>query len=228
MKYDAVIFDLFGTLVDNYVGPAYMEAQARMASLLGVAQDELLRVWQGMRLDRDEGRYGSLEGDIAHLCGLMGIQPEPALVSQVVAAREEGYLRAMKIRPDSVPTLQRLRSSGHRTALVSDCGFEIPRIWRRTPLAPHFDATVFSAEARCKKPDPRMYQLACDQLGVTPDRCLYVGDGGSRELTGAKAVGMHPVLIRVEYERELDQYRLDAVEWTGPVIYTIEQVLDLV
>jgi len=40
-----------------------------------------------------------------------------------------------------------------------------------------------------------MYRLACTGLAVTPAECLYVGDGGSGELTGAAAVGMRPVLL---------------------------------
>ncbi len=228
MKYDAVIFDLFGTLVDNYVGPPYTAAQLEIASLLNVPPDDFLRVWIDLRPQRDIGAFETIDGDIRQVCKLLGVRHNPAMISRAVTARENAYLKAIKVRPDAVPTLQRLRASGHKTGVVSDCGFEIPRVWRRTPLAAHIDATVFSAEEGCTKPDLRMYGAVCNRLGIAPDRCLYVGDGGSRELTGAKAAGMHPVLIRVEYERELDQYRPDALEWAGPVIHTIEQVLDLV
>lgn len=228
MKYYAVIFDLFGTLVDNYLGPEYGEAQAKIAALLGVPLDELQRVWPESRRDRDIGTFGSIEGDLRQACLALGVSPDPGCLASAAAVRTEVYTRALRIRPGSIRTLEEIRKMGCKTALVSDCGFEIPAIWPATPFPPHFDAAVFSAEVGVAKPDPRIYQIACDRLGVTPDRCLYVGDGGSRELTGAKAVGMHPVLIRVEYERELDQHRPDAVEWTGPVIYTIEQVLDLV
>jgi putative hydrolase of the HAD superfamily len=78
-----------------------------------------------------------------------------------------------------------------------------------------------------KKPDPRIYDLVCRQLGVEPDRCLYVGDGSSRELTGAREVGMTPILISVP----TDQYfveREDASEWTGPVVESLSEVLDFV
>jgi putative hydrolase of the HAD superfamily len=36
------------------------------------------------------------------------------------------------------------------------------------------------------KPDPRIFQLACKRLGLQPEDCLYVGDGGSNEFTAAK------------------------------------------
>lgn len=228
MKYDAVVFDLFGTLVDSYLGPAYGAAQAEIATLLGVPLDKLQRVWPQSRRERDTGAFGSVEGDLRQVCLALGVDPDPDRLASAAAVRTEAYARTVRVRPGSIRTLEEIRRMGCKTALVSDCGFEIPAIWPATPFPPYLDAAVFSAEVGVAKPDPRIYHIACDRLGVTADRCLYVGDGGSRELTGAKAVGMHPVLIRVEYERELDQYRPDALEWTGPVITTIEQVLDLV
>ena len=72
-----------------------------------------------------------------------------------------------------------------------------------------------------------VYRLACERLGVEPDRCLYVGDGSSRELTGAREVGMTPVLIEAPH----DEYfvdRQDAIEWKGPKIGSLSEVLSFV
>ena len=50
------------------------------------------------------------------------------------------------------------------------------------------------------------------QLGIAPQGCLYVGDGAYGELSGAEAVGMHPVLIRDPDEQE-EMLRPEAEEW---------------
>jgi hypothetical protein len=55
-----------------------------------------------------------------------------------------------------------------------------------------------------------------------------VGDGSSRELTGASQVGMHPVLIRVPYEDTYDAYRFDPEEWQGATISALKDILTLV
>ena len=68
--------------------------------------------------------------------------------------------------------------------------------------------------------------MACDALGIPPNRCLYVGDGEDRELFGAREVGMAPVLIRVP-NRETMLYGKDADEWPGPVISSLTGVLAL-
>jgi len=88
---------------------------------------------------------------------------------------------------------------------------------------------VLSSSAGVKKPDPRIYQLAVEQLAVEPKDCLYIGDGDSQELTGAAQVGMHPVLIRVPDEDSTDVYRVDAEaeDWDGPVISSLKEVLPL-
>jgi putative hydrolase of the HAD superfamily len=66
--------------------------------------------------------------------------------------------------------------------------------------------------------------MVCDRLKVAPDRCLYVGDGGSKELTGAAESGMDVVLIRASY----DTVNGDREEWQGTRISELKQVLDLV
>jgi putative hydrolase of the HAD superfamily len=115
---------------------------------------------------------------------------------------------------------------GHKVGLISDCSPEIPHVWRETTLVSLVEAPVFSCVVGLKKPDPCIYHLACERLAVDPRACLYVGDGGSRELTGAAQVGMHPVLIRDRDER--DAFRVDSEDWDGPTISTLREVLSLV
>ena len=84
--------------------------------------------------------------------------------------------------------------------------------------------------AGLKKPDPRIYNMSAEQLSVKPESCLYVGDGSSQELSGAQAVGMHPVLIHNPEEDIARTHRVESeVEsWNGPVISSLREILDLV
>ncbi len=78
-----------------------------------------------------------------------------------------------------------------------------------------------------KKPDPRIYRIATDQLGVEPETCLYIGDGSSGELTGAAQVGMHPILLNLP-ENNPDAHQIDKEDWNGPAISSLSEVLMLV
>ncbi len=75
------------------------------------------------------------------------------------------------------------------------------------------------------KPDRRIYERMAELLGVAPADSVFVGDGAYRELQGAAAVGMSPILIRVpddEWEHE------GTIGWDGPRVSSLSQVLTLV
>ena len=78
-----------------------------------------------------------------------------------------------------------------------------------------------------KKPDPRIYQLTANQLGIKPQECLYIGDGSSQELTGASQVDMDTVLMRLPDEESTDAHRIDSEEWHGQAITSQKEVLTL-
>ncbi|GHO58980.1 hypothetical protein KSB_74550 [Ktedonobacter robiniae] len=75
-----------------------------------------------------------------------------------------------------------------------------------------------------KKPDARIYQLACEQLNTPAEACLYVGDGASRELTGAMQVGMQAVLLRLPAEEQTAR-RPQAEFWSGSALSFLHEVL---
>lgn len=75
-----------------------------------------------------------------------------------------------------------------------------------------------------KKPDPHIYQIACEKLHLPAQACLYIGDGESKKLTGASQVGMHAVLLHQSLE-EADTHRFEAEIWSGPAISYLWEVL---
>src|SRR5205814_10055227 len=74
-------------------------------------------------------------------------------------------------------------------------GYDDVEAWEQSPLRERLDATVFSYEVGIRKPDPRIFRRALDAVGAAPAEALFVGDGGSDELRGARAVGMASVLV---------------------------------
>ena len=58
-----------------------------------------------------------------------------------------------------------------------------------------FDSVVFSCNVGCVKPEPRIYEICMKELDVEPSQCLFVGDGGSRELEDARNLGITTVMI---------------------------------
>ena len=95
-------------------------------------------------------------------------------------------------------------------------------------MNPFFETAIFSCAVGLKKPDPRIYQMATEQLKVKPEDCLYIGDGSSQELTGALKIGMHPVWLRIPKEINENNFRIDQEELDGVIISALKEVLELV
>lgn len=228
MKYKAVIFDLFGTLVDNFSFQEHKQILSEMAAALSVAPEDFVQLWLETFNARVTGIFQSPESNIEYICRELGIDPEEKHIKIAAEIRREFTMRVLKPRDDVVETLTQLKSKGCKIGLITDCSSEVPTLWEDTPFAPLIDIPIFSCLTGLKKPNPRIYQLACERLEVSPQNCLYVGDGSNHELTGASQVGMHPVLIRVTHEDEYDAYKINVEDWPSPKILALKDILDLV
>jgi putative hydrolase of the HAD superfamily len=107
--------------------------------------------------------------------------------------------------------------------MISVCSQDVPEVWEQTPLGTLFDATVFSCSVGVSKPDPEIYSLAADELGVRPGDCLFVGDGANDELPGAERAGMTAVQLKVPGE----QLTEEGERWTGRSVERLSDVLEL-
>jgi putative hydrolase of the HAD superfamily len=70
----------------------------------------------------------------------------------------------------------------------------------------YFDVTLISYEQGICKPDPELYRKMTNLLNVKADECLYVGDGGSKELFAARDAGMHPVQCTWFHDRAFEPH----------------------
>ncbi len=230
MKYQAVIFDLYGTLVDNLTVPEHQKVLANMAAVLKVPHDDFSKLWRETFPERVNGSHATHQESIAYICRKLNVPVTEEQIEQAAAIRLEYTVKSLKPRTDAVQVIKKLKSLGYQIGLVSDCSPETPTAWPMSPFAGLFHVTIFSCVAGVKKPDPRIYRMATDRPCVSPGDCLYIGDGSSHELTGALQVGMHPVLICNPDEDSTDIHRIDfeADSWHGPTISSLMEVLDLV
>ena len=190
--YRAVVFDFFGTLTRSVQrGPQH----ADIARALGADPEAVVGVLDRTFRARARGRYGSAEATLRWVIEQAGGRPRPGAIRAAMPARIDALRADTRLRSDAVSALTAIRHRGVRTAVVSDCTHELPAFLPGLPVAPLLDAQIFSVELGVCKPEPEIYLAACSRLGVEPEDCLYVGDGGSHELTGAAAVGMTPVRL---------------------------------
>jgi putative hydrolase of the HAD superfamily len=210
-----VIFDLWDTIVD-FPAEASLALEREWAGLLGHDPDDFAERWRASRAHRDTGLT------VAEAFRAIGV-PEERL-DEFVSMRRDFVRRGLAPRPGAVETLLELRRRGYALGLISVCSEDVPLVWQETAFAGLFDSTVFSATCRLRKPDPAIYRLALDELGVEPEEALFVGDGANDELAGAERVGMRAALIHRPRE---DPLWPEARAWSGPRITSVPEVLTL-
>ena len=221
-----VVFDFYGTLVANPAAAVHRAGADRVAAALGLSGEAYYRVLLDTFTERATGVCGGLEDTMRWVAARCEHEPTSAQLAAACAVRrtnEEAYVRAL--RPDAETTLSSLRSAGIRIGLISDCTHELREVWPTLPIAPYVDAAIFSVEIGVRKPDQRLYSAATEALGVSAAECIYVGDGGSGELTGAAIAGMRAYQLVAPDSAHGVVY--DADTWTGPTINALSDVLVL-
>ena len=102
-------------------------------------------------------------------------------------------------RPVMIEAIQRIRAAGLLTAALTNNfpdeanlrdGDEAPM----SPLRAHFDGFFESSVLGIHKPDPRIYQHACRELGIDAPEAVFLDDIG-RNLKAARALGMTTIKV---------------------------------
>lgn len=215
-----MIFDLWQTLV-RWPEEESREVRRLWSESLGIAGEQVEEAWNEPSFYRRR-ETGPIRAALEELQRTIGADAD---LEDVLAWRLEVTRRALVPDPGVPETLHELGRRGVATAVISNCTEEVAVVWDETPFAGLVDAAVFSATAGCMKPEPEIYRLACDAIGVEPSDCLFVGDGANDELGGAERVGMRPVLIHPPG----GQPPWDGLaRWKGLRVTSIQQVLELV
>jgi putative hydrolase of the HAD superfamily len=229
-KYQAVIFDLFGTLVDVFSRKEYDATLKEMASILNTPFDGFCKIWSETGPKRGIGFYKKLDDNLSYICREFNVRVTKTQLKKAAEIRLDYVRRALVPRDSTIKILKQLNKHGMKIGLISNCSTEPPLIWPETPFASYFDVAVFSSTSGLMKPDPKIYLLATKKLKTKPDYCLYVGDGDDNELTGAAAVGMHPILIRDVHEERSKAVRTNEQtdNYPCPQITSLKEIPNLV
>jgi putative hydrolase of the HAD superfamily len=219
----AVVFDLFGTLVYEFPRADWDAWLDTTAAIVEADRYAFHAAWAATAPERQTGAFGDIEENLRTVAARAGAWPTDGQIAEALEARSAMYRQWFVPRPGAQEVLPELRAAGYALALVSMCAPDAPALWRASPLGGSVDAEVFSCEAALRKPDPAIYGLAAERVGVDPETCLYVGDGAYRELTGAAAAGMRPVLIR-DPDEEAEMRRPDPDDWSGEAIGDLREI----
>ncbi len=224
--FDAVLFDLFDTLC-HLDEALYLEGKRRCALRLGADPERYFRAWISLQDRCQRGEVVTVKDRIREACARLGLEAGPGILEEVRLEEEKTLLGCASLYPDALPVLRRMKSvPGLRIALVSNASSPARPLMDSLGLLPFFDTLVFSFEVGSVKPEPEIYLASCRSLDVTPERCLFVGDGNGRELDGAMALGM--TAVRIERPRVMEAFRKSPSRHWHHSVGDLSQIADLV
>jgi len=188
----AVFFDLFHTLFsfksDGTKGQSTSE-------ILGIPES----IWNDLLFESSDERFRGLENDKYKIIRKLAHSYNPKINEETIRLaadlREERFAIGLRsVSKERVEALVALKTIGKKIGLISNADSIEVSGRSASPLAKLFDSVVFSYSTGVVKPEPEIYLLALDSLGVCPEDSVFVGDGGSDELRGAKEIGFTTVM----------------------------------
>jgi putative hydrolase of the HAD superfamily len=191
-RYDAVLLDAFGTLID--LDRPYARLQASVRRHLGAE----VTLADAERASRAETAYyaghcheGSNPRTLAALrtrCAAivlaeLGIDADPAAAATLLTDAI-----AFRAYDDVAPLLAGLAEAGVGAAVVSNWDCSLPEALATAGIV--VEHVVASGSSGSSKPDPGIFGVALGALGVAPGRALHVGDTEETDGVGARAAGI--------------------------------------
>ena len=133
-------------------------------------------------------------GELAIEAFYPAFDAECASAGQAIDSRRlmQRVHEASEPRPLMLEAIRRIREYGLSTAAITNNW--VSEAEGTHQLRPHFDAFVESCVAGVRKPDPRIYRMACEALGVTPEHAVFLDDIGAN-LKAARALGMATIKV---------------------------------
>jgi putative hydrolase of the HAD superfamily len=193
-RFDAAIFDLGGVMTEplfrgrHDVDPEYLNL---VGFFLGEFRDHYhlptgahdLHLLETGKISDDEffdrmcARYAAA-----------GNEPVDPRVAQKVI-----FGRGMVASSAMIDAVRQVKDAGYKTALLTNISRDGEAMWRGLiPVEDLFDIVIDSSKVGLRKPDPRIYELTCERLGVDPDRCMFIDDLACN-VEAAAALGMHTI-----------------------------------
>lgn len=206
----ALTFDCAGTLIDVRWEPSKFAVEC--AEEAGVtlsshahARDAYSRLlsshwsrYQELNLLRDRAVCDEFWADLTRdWLGEVGASSEHlGPILEVARSRLYGDRSdQFSLFEDSLEALDWARRQGFRLAALSNWDYSLHLVIDRLGIRGYFDEVVASLEEGVEKPDPRLFQIALDRLGVGAEDAIHVGDDRIDDWAGARGAGLRAILL---------------------------------
>jgi HAD superfamily hydrolase (TIGR01493 family) len=201
MRFDAVLFDNGGTLTHRTSPVAMVRV---LAARLGavISEEDAARHWRRskehsrtlMREKRLQHNLSRADHRAAYVAGYAPFEEIAPGLADLMYDEWKTSPQTMVPYPDTPATLKAFSGAGLPIGIVSNTGWSIDLGYAATGLDTFIGTFVLSCDLGIAKPEPELFLIACERLGVSPDRTLMVGNNRLAD-SGSICVGCHCLIL---------------------------------
>ncbi len=192
-NYTTFFFDLFHTL--TY--PGILEEDAREWHIFGVSREDWIEYSISTYPDRGLGRVRDFKKILETIVLATGADYDEDRLKFALEIRINKFRQCLEKVPGNIlSALQSLVDAGKKLCLISNADCIDKNGWDSSPLKDLFHYAIFSCDVGLLKPDREIYSLGLRAMNCEGRDAVYIGDGGSSELEGARGMGMTTVLTK--------------------------------
>ncbi len=207
MTVKAVIFDLWGTIVENGTYSPLkqsfniMRVRMPFGRFVQQFEDALMRK-----------QFEDQAAGFKEVFESFGLDPKPFIIDKLIGVWNKNKLLAT-LYPETVDVLESLKKKGVKLALLSNTpSGSGDFVLDKFELRKYFDVVALSCETGMLKQDPKSFDAILDQLGVSKEETLMVGDSIETDIKGAENVGIKAVLVDRRDSREFENKVTDLAD----------------
>lgn len=220
---EAICFDFGNTLIE--FGPKQMAhqfdaLQNSLEKFFGDCDATQLKAIRDKQIAAPL-RNGYQENDLRAICrelieGIYNIQPSHSQVEALMQTRFDAFVEVVRL-PEGVQSMLNSLRQRYRLGFLSNypCGRSIRGGLEKIGLSGMFDSVTISGDVGYVKPHAKPFEIMLAELGLSPDKCVYVGDNWLADVQGSKRMGMVSVQTTQfaayeTFEPENDDFSPDA------------------
>ncbi|TFE19662.1 HAD family hydrolase [Cohnella luojiensis] len=192
-KIKAVIFDLDNTILDRM--NTFRNFAASFVSFY-FEQHDLNDSFIKRIIELDQDGYKDKNELFSELLEELpwGVKPQ---VAELLEYYSINYVSSAILMEQAREVVQSIRKT-YKTGLITNgkTAIQYGKI-DRLGIRNDFDFIIVSEEAGVKKPNPKIFEMACMKLELSPDQCVYIGDHPVNDIEGAAKAGMETIWIQV-------------------------------
>jgi putative hydrolase of the HAD superfamily len=166
---------------------------AASAAVFGALDTDESRLTYENTEEADQRYYREINGAILQQAGA----PMNDELLRILATLQREFENPAHFHlfPDAIPTFETLKAAGYRLGIISNWSWNLPDLCDGLGIAPYFEHIVTSARVGASKPHRVIFDYALNWFGVRPQEAVQIGDNALADVRGARAIGMHGILI---------------------------------